>query len=236
MRICLFISLFIFIEKAFGQINTLVANYQVTKDIDLSHSSQKDLNLSYKGYYFQKGNRSFSFIKPEYLALYPKGFIPLPSENFGIIEHSLCIDTIQQINYIHHDSLLFRGQANFTGGKKGENVYFTYDRDFYEWKLVNETKVIEGLQCQRAQRFNIGNGTVIWDGWFATDIPVNYGIENIINAPGLMVEGHSIGAKTHYKLISYEINVPVDDTIFWPAEFNQPFKFRRHLSKNALPN
>lgn len=221
--------------NSLSQINTLSAKYQVTKNLELSNSTQKNLILSYKGTYLQKNNRSISYIEPEFLHLYPKGYIPIKRNTGEVIEFGICTDSIQQLSYVSHDSLLFRSQINFSGGKKSENQYFTYERDFYQWKILDETREIDGLICQRAQRFNIANGSLIWDGWFATEIPVSHGIENIMNVPGLLVEGISIGNKAEYKLTSYEINAPLDDSVFWPPQFNKPFIFRRHLSKDPLP-
>lgn len=146
--------IFLASHAGMAQINTLHATYEVTKIFELINSTQKNLILNYKGSYYQKANKSISFLEPQFLEQYPTGQIQLTSTNSSGQQFGICADTVQAICLTHHDSLLFRVQINYPGVGKYANNYFTYDKDAYEWKILDETREIDGLKCQRAQSYH----------------------------------------------------------------------------------
>ena len=54
-----------------------------------------------------------------------------------------------------------------------------------EWKLTNETKIIQNYNCQKAT-LNYGNRN--WEAWFTTDILIQDGPYIFRNLPGLIVQ------------------------------------------------
>lgn len=93
-----------------------------------------------------------------------------------------------------------------------------------KWKIdyLDETRNINGLLCQKA---NLSiSGYPQWIVWFAPSIPMEVGIVNISELPGLVVEAEMIPAKTKYVLQKYVLEGNIDEKIFHPNEFEQRFE------------
>jgi GLPGLI family protein len=60
---------------------------------------------------------------------------------------------------------------------------FIYPNTFLEWKLTQETKIINGFDCYKGTR---SNGKVI--AWYAPSIPVSFGPKGEYGLPGLILE------------------------------------------------
>lgn len=80
-----------------------------------------------------------------------------------------------------------------------------------EWKLTNETKIIQNYNCQKAT-LNYGNRN--WEAWFTTDILIQDGPYIFRNLPGLIVQIqdknnlHSFLLIANYKSNSTKTNIP----------------------------
>lgn len=132
-------------------------------------------------------------------------------------------DSIQNIRYLDFDSLISRSRIDISGGTQGMNVKQKLRRGVIHWQFFPDTKEINGLKCQKAQFTNV-NGLLQWVVWFCPDVPALGGPGYISELPGLVVEGENKILNKKFVLISYNSTVSPPDDIFWPQEFNQPFR------------
>lgn len=184
--------------------------------------------LEFTCHFYRKGNRYISFNKPDYLKKYPEGRITYSNPNVGANfygVYSLNMDTIININYKALDSSIWR-YTNYTNVSNEQKPYsFNFEPGFQQWEILNETKAIGGLSCQRA-RLKYPDGQLGWDLWFCPDIQVECGVSNIFGLPGLVVEANDLGASTRYELQYYNVEETFSDEVFWPVLFNKPFVHR----------
>lgn len=83
------------------------------------------------------------------------------------------------------------------------------------WTLVNETKEIEGIECQKAKASVYGRE---YEVWFSNKFAVPYGPWKFQGLPGLILEARSIDGEINFELKSFqtslkdhmEINVPTN--------------------------
>jgi GLPGLI family protein len=204
------------------------AKYKVTKEVQINQPNSfqpKIPPLEFTGYLYHKNNLYISWLTPNYLDKYPQGRIELEmpvAEGIGFFGYSLNMDSMISIYYKAIDSNLIR-LTNYTNASNSQKPYsYNFEPGFTNWTILPESKIVQGLNCQRAQL--IRSGGIQWDVWFCSDIPIENGVSNIFNLPGLMVEGYSFGEKTSYSLIYYNMQETFDDAVFWPPLFNQPFK------------
>lgn len=207
---------------------TVVANYEVTKSITYSDENGTEntaANLKFDGYLYASNSQFISFYKPLYLNDYPKGSIALPSKKDGQSNAFVVVmDTLQEIQYVALDSLIMRYRFQKSPQGFHSNFMREFEANYQKWEILPETKTIQGLQCQRAKLFHPKKAQLIFDVWFYADIPVKVNFSNIIGVPGLVIEGELIPEKIKFALKKYELDVPISKHIFWPNEFNEPFK------------
>lgn len=207
---------------------TITANYSVTKAV--TYNDEKGTEnfvavLKYDGFLYASNNKFISFLKPLYLKDYPKGEIPILSkQNNESNAYGVRMDTLQEIQYIALDSLIMRFRFHKNPEGYHSNFMREFEANYQKWEILPETKTIQGLQCQRAKLFHPKKAQLIFDVWFYADIPVQVNFSNIIGLPGLVIEGELIPEKIKFALKKYELDVPISKHIFWPNEFNEPFK------------
>jgi len=215
---------------------TLEAHYKVQQSLNISFdpTRSKTLTLEYDGFLYRSGGRYIYFQKPLYLDKYPSGEIIESFSNVYNI-YPLEMDTIQRIRYNNTDSMILRERLDATSEDLKQFIVRGFEWGSFEWKLLPETKMINGLLCQRAQQYNRGNPKEqIWDVWFCPDIMMNFGPLNIRDIPGLVVEAENLTIPESYVLQSYNANIPIPDSIFWPKEFdNAKFKQLTVLKANS---
>ena len=215
--------LLLFVLTTKGQ--SFEARYKVLQDVEVNIDTKilKVTTLESTGFFYKKNNQYIYYEKPNYLKKYPDGVIITSITPEHQLNLSLCMDTIQRINYTAMDSLVLRNRVDMGG--KG-NVDFNYVQKFelnvFNWVFQTETKEIQGLKCQKAT-LSI-NGNPEWSVWFCPDIPLQAGISNILDLPGLVVEAENIPTKTYYYLDYYTTTTNIDDNVFWPKEFLQRFE------------
>lgn len=177
--------------------------------------------LEYDGVIYQSNNKVINWLAPKYLMEYPKGEIAMQTES-GYSLMTLNLDSIQNVNLYHTDSLQF-WSYNHTSESVLINQYYTikYKPGAMGWKLLPETKTINGLLCHRAITYNGDGTTVLYDIWYCTDVSMGFGLMNLRNAPGLVVECTMPIYNMFYSLKYFKIGEPVKDAVFWPAIFNK---------------
>jgi GLPGLI family protein len=184
------------------------------------------LNLEYEGVYYFSNNKSASYLKPLYLEKHPEGYLTKDEKNYV-----LNMEPIQYYVVSNIDSGTIRtNNHNF-------NFLYTFDKGFFIWEILPETKSIDGLSCQKAQWRRKKNDKVLGEIWFATEIPVSAGLFTLQGLPGLLVE------LDFYKfckasLLSYNTHETIDERVFWPEVFSQKeFKNGDHWKRyeNELP-
>ncbi|WHF51932.1 GLPGLI family protein [Chryseobacterium gotjawalense] len=67
------------------------------------------------------------------------------------------------------------------------------------WKLLNETKKIQGYNCQKAITY-FGNRK--WEAWFTAEIPIQDGPYIFGNLPGLIIQMYDL--KNHHSFLLVE--------------------------------
>jgi len=83
---------------------------------------------------------------------------------------------------------------------KDHYVYIT-DKVHQNWKLTNEKKIINDIECFKATtRFR---GTD-WEVWYAPSIPYPYGPWKLHGLPGLIVQANDFNKRTNYSASKIE--------------------------------
>lgn len=219
------------------QAQDIKAIYRVKTTVSLK---QADINnsviLDYEGFLYKSEGKHIYFQKPLFLNKYPTG--NLVFEQTGqVYLYPLWLDSIQRISYNNTDSLIFRTR-NDMSGENAKNDYYVrrFELGVHEWKLLPETKEINGLFCQRAKYFDPVSNELMWDVWFCPNIEINYGPGGIRDLPGMVVEASNLITKESYYLESYNNSDSIPNNVFWPDEFNNAVfiklkPLRKYISK-----
>lgn len=101
----------------------------------------------------------------------------------------------------------------------GEMTFIHSKQNKIEWKYIDSTKVIKGYKCYKAEatysnntsKFNEG-GFVI-QAWYTKEIPVNVGVKDFGNLPGLILELKGI----LFEYTASEIDLEYESTIKMPT-------------------
>ena len=228
-----FLSLFI---SFFSKAQTVQATYTVTEDIyaPLASGEKKVGTLTNTGYLYKKDGRYVYFEKPNYLKDYPDGYIKIQTGASNSHLVGISIDTLQYLSFVNIDSLYKYNRSNSSGfGRVKENTKQNFSLDFYEWEMLNETKTINGLKCQKASLTIRGN--LQWVVWFTAEVSMLSGPFGIIGLPGLVVEAELVPFKKNYRLNTFTIGKDFPEEIFHPKEYLQPFVQLKDLKKNNDP-
>jgi len=207
----------------------LFVEYDVKREV---MGAPKELNVppvDLTCYYYKKANRVISFLKADYLKDYPGGvFYIKESSSIG---HSFTLyrDTLQAISYFALDSMILRTHTE-GGLEENDNRWFYYDEDYRQWQKLDETASIQGMQCHRAI-LKADNGTPMAEIWYNPEIEMPVGMRNLINVPGLIVKATYFGTHETFTLKSFSTTSDIPDEVFWPKEFNYPFKKYRDLKR-----
>jgi len=93
--------------------------------------------------------------------------------------------------------------SDFVGGKTVQRTRFQ-GRSFIisdtlrtpDWTLLDDTKEINGMKCQKATAAVHGRE---YETWFSTDIPLPYGPWKLHGLPGLILEAHSTDGEISFE-------------------------------------
>ncbi|MEO8403842.1 MAG: GLPGLI family protein [Chitinophagaceae bacterium] len=206
----------------FAAAQNLTAHYRVTQTVKFSG---QETSVQLSGTLWRKGNTYLYVERPEYLQKYPDGNISISTGNNGLAAYRLNMDTVQSLSRVNYDSLITQFKIDSwwdTDPSSIKNVRQPFESDCKEWEILPETKVINGLTCQKAIN-NAPDGTRQFEIWFTSDIPMQSGIEGTIGVPGLVVEATCVPLLKRYILESYSNEQMLTDTEMWPIAFNKPF-------------
>ncbi len=205
----------------------LEAHYKIYKPIystDENGMEKNIANLELDGFLYQQKNKFIYFNKPLYLDKYPDGYIDVNIDRNNVNKIAIVMDTIQSIRYFDLDSSISRSRFNIPGpGNYGINVKSNLKKNNINWQFLQDTKEINGLKCQKAQFIN-RNSKLQWIVWFCPDVAAFGGPDYITGIPGIVVEGENKISNETFVLESYNNNISLPDNIFWPKEFDQPFR------------
>jgi hypothetical protein len=212
--------------------NTFEAKYLVKSERYAIHEGKQKLIaiLEFEGILKKKGNRYICYSKPLYLDKYPNGYIDYQFDGDPPISYGIPVDSFYTIQYADLDSMIIRyhHHSSNIAGIGGRNNYFTFEPGFRQWNILNETRTINGLLCQKAI---IAGRNSTFEIWFAPDISVAMGPVTLMELPGLVVEAVFPELNETWSLKEFSTGRPMDDTEFWPSPFNAPFRFINHLKR-----
>lgn len=224
-KIFIFFFCIIIFQKLAAQ--QFTAKYNVTREVigQIDGKSETIADLDLEGYFYLKGNRIITFLKPLYLMDYPTGQIQKKISSYNMASYDLLMGPIQSISYYTLDSMIYRSRNELAGlnGFGQNNADIMRPAPGYnKWELSGETKIILGLSCEKATLAG-STGTPAVEMWFSKDIPMPLGLYGLADVPGLMVEGEMFSSHEKFKLESYSFDTEIPDAIFWPKVFNEPF-------------
>lgn len=119
---------------------------------------------------------------------------------FFISENALKFDSLFMAKYNKNKDVIDLSdipvsKSNFLIIQKNNNIQFyesvgmtllSYDSPVIDnWKLINETKVINSILCKKAEVRYKGRD---WNAWYTTEIPFPYGPYKFSGLPGLIVK------------------------------------------------
>jgi GLPGLI family protein len=234
MKKIILLSAFFLVFKLHGaRAQTLSAHYSVAQDIIGPVQGQKLATIESTGYLFKKGGQYLYYERPGYLKKYPDGNITIEIGASNTYSYTLCVDTLQSISYTNADSLSRIYRPQFTGSHgPGVNYRQKYEADYFNWVVLPETKVINGLKCQKAT-MSIRN-LLQWIVWFTPKVQMQGGIGGIIGVPGLVVEAECPPLHTRYSLLDFSESTPLNDAVFQLKELAEPYVQVRPLLKANL--
>jgi len=198
----------------------LTATYSIKREITglPEDISVEPLNLT--GLYYKKGNRIISYQKADYLKTYPENRIII--KDYSILIYT---DSIQNYYAADLDSLVMRYRYSQMTGENQKNYFRHFEMNFRKWEITNDSAYMSGLPCKKAILYYFGsNKTKYCEIWFYDGIEMPIGVLNLINVPGLIVKAYFYGTHETYDLIDYNTEADIPGAVFWPKEFNEPFK------------
>ncbi|MDY3315891.1 GLPGLI family protein [Riemerella anatipestifer] len=192
-KLYLIISLFFFSFKIYGQ--------------------EKELNSEYVAIYnfkFKTDSLSSNYIEDK-MGL----FI---SENISIIQSlnvqkrdsalsNLNKTNIRELNFssipkVKFNFNIIKKQDNIIFYEKLGNIFVGYDDNLkFDWKILNEFKIIDDYKCQKAILTFRGRDYI---AWFSNDIPINDGPYKFRGLPGLIFEIQDTKDNFFFNLISFK--------------------------------
>lgn len=221
------IILILFFFSNFCKAQNLVAIYDVQRDVMGAPEGVSLPPLSLTGYYYKKNNTIISFLKADYLKLYPEAIIEIKELNHVI---GLDKDTIQAIFYVDLDSLIFRYRISYNEDYS-QNNFFYFDKDARNWEISDKTETINGFLCTYAVQYN-SSRNILAEIWFANDFPIMpIGMLNLLNVPGLIVKAKFTGTRETYTLKEFSTFIEPNEDILWPKQFNERFHKKNDLRK-----
>jgi GLPGLI family protein len=199
---------------------TIEVHYDVkdVRQIPVGEGKTKEFILDFEGIIYQKGDSTIIFLKPMYLLDYPTGNISIQTGENSMSMMPLNMDTMQRI------SLYYANLEKYWSYNRQSKEQFTVNIKQWpmQWKLIAETKEINGLQCKRAVTYNGGDTTnILYDIWYYSEVAMSFGLLDLKNAPGLIVQCFFPMMNISYTLKYLKKGEPINDAVFWPTAFNK---------------
>ncbi len=231
---CLLLAL---ILSSLGSSAVFSQNIYATYHIVFSPYSPSELkfinlpNVPFTWHVYLKKNKVYSYREPKYLKKYPDGIIKYKPVDYQVngqqilsaakkqILETVDFDTLISRTFFHNPPSTLNGKQKDCDGRRES---FKLIRPFQPWIFLNETKTIQGIECQHAKLYNKAN-ELIWDLWLAPGIPIPGFTNGLYDLPGLLVEGHHLPGASNYSLLSYTTELNIPDETFWPECFHGNF-------------
>lgn len=133
--------------------------------------------------------------------------------SYFMSETMIVIDSIQTIRSLDvGDIMLYKSSLSYLIKRRSNavthfellgNDLLKYNEQIaFNWKLVNESKVISGLNCMKAIVDFEGRE---WIAWYAVDVPINGGPYKFYGLPGLILDLSDTQNLFHFSVDSLEI-------------------------------
>ena len=112
------------------------------------------------------------------------------------------------------------------------NYYYEEAIPNFDWQLLDETKTISGLKCQKAKMSFRGRD---YEAWYSTEVALPYGPYKFGGLPGLIVEIYDVDMDYQFTLVKIEQG-DLGDEIGMNYENNRLIKTSRVNAMKALEN
>lgn len=214
MKNIISIIFLLFYLQHFGQINNGVVNY---KAICYKSKIKKTDNLTPAEIFISNAEKSYSDF--EFKLIFDKRLstfeiipIMLDDNNFTR-EKSMALFGIMKTNSLMFNNL-DEGILYFQDFDE-KNFYQTKEITALDWKVADETKIIDGKTCLKATTIKTVNNPVgkfnhKVIAWFCPEIPIPFGPRNYCGLPGLILELEEQGIR--YYATKIDLNSKVDFT------------------------
>lgn len=176
-------------------------------------AQEKELNTEYVAIYnfkFKPDSLSDRYIEDKMGLYISKDISIIQSLNVKIRDSALSYLNKTNIRSLDFSSLpkvkfnfnIIKKHDNTIFYEKMEKVFVGYnDPPNFNWKILNEFKVINDYKCQKAMLNFRGRDYI---AWFSNDIPISDGPYKFRNLPGLIFEIQDTKNNFFFNLISFK--------------------------------
>lgn len=169
MKLKIVVLFFILSKTVFSQ--------GISAEYDCSLAYPNGVTLNYTGKYYYQGNKSISYMLPDYLSKYPDGTVKVKG-----VDYAYSFDSVQFITLIDLDSGTYKASFNFSIYEGRINA------SGGEWQITNETAEIGGYQCKHAYWVMNNGKDTSSEIWYTNEIPCPTGFAIWTYVPGFVVK------------------------------------------------
>lgn len=212
----------------------LEAHYKVVRsgEIPLGNGETKSYSLDYQGLIYHSGNRTISFLRPQYLLDYPDGEIKIVTPS-GEAVQGVRMDSIQSVTLYDMDSVITWNIEGNNSSIPRKLIHHKIRKGTPYYKYFDDTKTINGLLCKHAFCYYPSSDKPWADIWYYPEYNLPYSFFGVGNLPGLLVQGDFYNLNFTFSLISLKTNEPIDESVFMPWYFEQPAKSKTLQKKES---
>lgn len=210
---------------------TMILKYacsEPVQNVDNTGKATTYGNLLYDAYFLKKDNKYLFYKIPQFLTQTDQIDFLKKADEQGF-QFSFDKDSIQGLTYRDADSLYHL--VRIKNSKGYQNNKFEIFKGDQKWEVLPETKKIDRYNCQKAVLKD--DGDLVWEIWFAPEIPLEFGLANLNELPGLIVEAKLFYPLMEFKLVEYQANIEISKETIKPALLNPPYK---ELSRESYEN
>lgn len=185
-------------------------------------------NLTFDAYFIKKENEYLFYKIPQFITQ-PDQLSFLEKAKLTGSNFSFDKDSIQNLTYRNADSAYNLVRIKTSNGYQ-VNKFPIWKGD-QKWEILPQTKKIDRYNCQKAILKD--DGDIVWEIWFNSDIPIEFGLYNLAELPGMVVEAKLLYPLTEFKLVELQLNINISNDTVKPALLKTTYK---ELTRESYEN